>query len=219
MTFALLLVCFFLSGFSALLYETAWTREFAFVFGTSELAVAAVLAAYMAGLALGAAIAARIAPRVRRPILAYGGLELAIALWALTVPFGIRTLTSIYLGWLGGLGAPPETMALTTALFHLVGAFVILVPCTALMGATLPLLARHAVREDAQIGPRVGLLYAINTLGAIAGTTFAAFALLPALGLRHTVHVGVAVNALTLNVVQYWPPVTVESARVGHTTA
>jgi len=33
MTFALLLVCFFLSGFSALLYETAWTREFAFVFG------------------------------------------------------------------------------------------------------------------------------------------------------------------------------------------
>ena len=42
MTFALLLVCFFLSGFSALLYETAWTREFAFVFGTSELAVVAV---------------------------------------------------------------------------------------------------------------------------------------------------------------------------------
>jgi hypothetical protein len=57
MTFALLLVCFFLSGFSALLYETAWTREF--VFGTSELAVVAVLAAYMGGLALGAALAAR----------------------------------------------------------------------------------------------------------------------------------------------------------------
>jgi hypothetical protein len=35
--FALLLGCFFLSGFAALLYQTAWTRELSFVFGTSEL--------------------------------------------------------------------------------------------------------------------------------------------------------------------------------------
>ena len=39
--FPLLLVCFFLSGFAALLYETAWMQEFGFVFGTSELAIAA----------------------------------------------------------------------------------------------------------------------------------------------------------------------------------
>ena len=42
--FILLLLCFFLSGFAALLYETAWAREFAFVFGTSEFAVVSVLA-------------------------------------------------------------------------------------------------------------------------------------------------------------------------------
>ena len=48
----MLLLCFFLSGFAALLYETAWTREFEFVFGTSELAVVSVLADYMAGLAM-----------------------------------------------------------------------------------------------------------------------------------------------------------------------
>ena len=80
--------CFFLSGFAALLYQTAWTRELSFVFGTSELAVAAVLAAYMGGLALGAAAAARYAARLRRPVLAYGVLELAIALSALAVPVG-----------------------------------------------------------------------------------------------------------------------------------
>src|SRR5262245_23464525 len=77
---ALLLACFLLSGFAALLYQTVWTRELSFVFGTSELAVAAVLAAYMGGLALGAAAAARLAPRLRRPVLVYGLLELAIAL-------------------------------------------------------------------------------------------------------------------------------------------
>ena len=125
MTFALLLVCFFLSGFSALLYETAWTREFAFVFGTSELAVVAVLAAYMGGLALGAAVAARIAPRIRRPVLTYGVLELAIALWALALPSAIRAVSALYLGWLGGLDALPETLGLATHAFHLLGAFAV----------------------------------------------------------------------------------------------
>ena len=195
-SFFLLLVCFFLSGFSALLYETAWTREFAFVFGTSELAVVAVLAAYMGGLALGAAVAARWAPRIRRPVLVYGVLELAIALWALALPAAVRGVRAVYLGWLGGLDALPETLGLATHAFHLIGAFVVLVPCTALMGATLPLLARHAVTRDDQIGPRVGLLYGVNTAGAIAGTLAAAFVLLPALGLRHTVYVGAAFNAL-----------------------
>jgi len=194
--FGLLLVCFFLSGFAALLYETAWTREFSFIFGTSELAIAAVLAAYMAGLAIGAAIAGRLTPLLRRPVLAYGLLELGIALCALAVPLGIRGITALYLGWLGGLSATPETLGLATAVFHLLGAFVVLIPCTALMGATLPLLARYAVHNEDEIGPRVGLLYSVNTAGAIGGTLCAAFLLLPELGLRQTVYVGVAINGL-----------------------
>ena len=194
--FLLLLVCFFVSGFAALLYQTAWTREFAFLFGTSELAVVAVLSAYMGGLALGAAVAARVVRRLSRPVLAYGLLELGIALGALAVPFLIRAVQSVYIAVAGGLEAPPETMALTTALFHLVGSFVVLVPCTALMGATLPLLARYAVSEDAQVGPRIGVLYAVNTFGAIAGTLVAAFLLLPEIGLRQTVYVGIAGNAI-----------------------
>ena len=194
--FSLLLVCFFVSGFAALLYQTAWTREFAFLFGTSELAVVAVLAAYMGGLALGAAAAARYVGRLTRPVLAYGLMELGIAICALGVPFGIRIVQALYLSIAGGLDAPPETLPLTTALVHLLGAFIVLVPCTALMGATLPMLARYAVSEDAQVGPRIGVLYAINTLGAIAGTLVAAFFLLPEFGLRMTVFIGVAGNAI-----------------------
>jgi spermidine synthase len=67
--FAPALACFFLSGFAALLYQTVWTRQFAFVFGTADLAVATVLAAYMGGLAVGAAAASRFAATVRRPLL------------------------------------------------------------------------------------------------------------------------------------------------------
>ena len=43
------------------------------------------------------------------------------------------------------------------------------------MGVTLPLLTKYVVQSDEQIGPRVGLLYATNTLGAVAGTVAAGF--------------------------------------------
>jgi len=190
----LLLVCFLLSGFAALVYQTAWTRQFAFVFGTSELAVATVLAAYMGGLAAGAAVAARFANRVRRPVLWYGLLELGIALTALAVPFAVRAAQSLYVVlFRSQQAADPD--GLTSAVFFLLCSFAILMVPTGLMGATLPLLARHAVRRESEIGSGVGTLYAVNTAGAVAGTLLAAFWLLPALGLGGTVYVAAALNA------------------------
>jgi spermidine synthase len=195
-TLPLVGLCFFFSGLAALIYQTAWTREFAFVFGTSDLAVATVLAAYMGGLAAGAAIAGRIAHRLTRPVLAYGVLELGIALAALCVPFGIAAARWLYVSLFGGTESVAGAGGLATALFYLACSFVILLVPTAMMGATLPLLARHAVREEAQIGSRIGLLYAANSAGAVVGTLVGAFLLLPNLGLRATIAAAAGVNAL-----------------------
>ena len=41
--FAGILLCFLLSGFAGLLYQIAWTREFALVFGSTDRAAAIVL--------------------------------------------------------------------------------------------------------------------------------------------------------------------------------
>jgi spermidine synthase len=188
--------CFFLSGFAALIYETAWIREFSFVFGTSELAVATVLAAYMAGLAGGAAVAGRLAPRIRRPLLVYALLEAGIGLAALLVPIAIAGATSLLVALFGGQREFGQANAVAISAFYLVATFVIVMVPTFFMGATLPLLSRHAVHTDAQIGPRIGALYSINTTGAVAGTLAAAFLLLPALGIRSTVWVGVAINGV-----------------------
>lgn len=97
----------------------------------------------------------------------------------------------------GGQSAPPSSEQVALTMFHLASAFVALVvPGPALMGATLPLLARHAVQEREQIGRRIGLLYASNTLGAVAGALVTAFLLLPSLGLSRSIWVGAAVNLL-----------------------
>jgi spermidine synthase len=194
--FILLLLCFFLSGFAALLYETAWAREFAFVFGTSEFAVVSVLAAYMGGLAAGASVAARFISRIRRPILTYALLELGIAASALAVPWGIRAAMWLQTAIAGGQSAPPDEASVAGSFFYAACSFAILMIPTGLMGATLPLLARYAVRQENQIGRRVGVLYSVNTMGAVVGAAATGFVVLPMLGLRNTVYIGAATNAL-----------------------
>jgi spermidine synthase len=188
--------CFVLSGFAALLYQTAWLRQFSLVFGTSELAVAAVLSAYMAGLSLGASLAARFVSRITRPVLFYGLLEAGIAISALAVPLLLQLARLLYVSILGGQPEPVDASGLGQSFFYLIIAFLVLCIPTTFMGATLPLLTKYIVQTKEQIGSRVGLLYATNTLGAIGGTVVAAFILLPRLGLNGTVWVGVAINLL-----------------------
>jgi spermidine synthase len=196
-TLFLLCACFVLSGLAALVYQTAWTRQFAIVFGTSELAVATVLAAYMGGLALGAWLAERLLPRVTRPVLTYALLEIGIALGALVaVPALLWLANTGLLAMFGGQAAPPDSDHAGTTLFYLVSAFVALALPTTLMGATLPILARYAVAEESQIGRRIGLLYALNTAGAVLGALLTAFLLLPELGLRRTIWFGAGLNGV-----------------------
>ena len=47
-----------------------------------------------------------------------------------------------------------------------------------------------------QIGGRIGLLYSVNTAGAVAGTVGTAFLLLPSMGLRATIWVAAGINGL-----------------------
>ena len=196
MTLAIVLVCFFLSGLAALLYQTVWMRYFSIVFGTSELAVVTVLVAYMGGLALGAAVIGRRIDRLRRPVFMYALLELGIAVSAALVPWGLWCVRALYIAVAGGLEELPDSMGIGQGLFYLSAGFLVLMIPTGFMGATLPLLAKGVVHTQDQIGRRVGLLYATNTLGAICGTLFASFAFVPSLGLRLTAGTGIVLNVL-----------------------
>jgi spermidine synthase len=188
--------CFVLSGFAALVYQTAWMRQFALLFGTSELAVATVLSAYMAGLALGAAVAGRRIEHIKRPILVYGLLEAGVAVSASAVPLILSLAGTLYVAVMGGQPNPADASGLGQPAWYLCVTFVALAIPTSCMGATLPILTKYAVHSTQQIGPRVGLLYAMNTVGAVGGTLAAGFLLLPALGLSGTVWIAIAVNGL-----------------------
>ena len=100
-------------------------------------------------------------------------LEAAIAGSALAVPLLLTLANVLYVGILGNQPAPVDASGLGQSFFYIVVAFIVLVIPTGCMGATLPMLTRYVVRSEEQIGPRVGLLYAVNTAGAVAGTVVA----------------------------------------------
>lgn len=178
----LLYPLFFLSGATGLTYQTLWARQLHLVFGTSTFAITTVLTAYMAGLAIGGFVMARHADRVRRPLAWYGWIEAGIGVYALLFPVLLGLVTPIYLGFWRALEPPPVLFGVVQ--FLVVG-LLLLLP-TALMGATLPLLARFATERVSAAGDAVGRLYALNTAGAVFGTFLCGFMLLPTLGLWWT---------------------------------
>ena len=97
----LLLVLFFLSGISGLIYQVLWLRILSLVFGVTVFAVSTVLASFMAGLAVGSFGAGKLADRLRNPLAVYGAVEVCIGLTALVTPEAILGLQGIYRGLYG----------------------------------------------------------------------------------------------------------------------
>jgi spermidine synthase len=192
----LLCLCFFLSGFGSLILEVVWTRQLRLIFGSTTLAASTILVAYMLGLGIGGLVGGRLAHRLRNGLGVYGGIEIAIGLIALVVPFLLAALPPLARALVLDLG--PWGLVLGR---FAVALLVLLVP-TILMGATLPIVVAAVTRDDPAIGARTGLLYGINTLGAVAGVFATAFVLFPWLGLWHSNVVGavldIAVGALAL---------------------
>ena len=178
----MILVLFFLSGFTALLYEVVWERLLHVVFGLSTYAVTVVTAAFMLGLALG-----YLAGQSRRlsryhPFVVYGLAEGLIGVFALIFPFVLKMIDVVYVASGGSFALQIVLTLLALSL-----------PAT-LMGLTLPTLARQLAQEG-RTGRRVGLLYAINTTGSVLGAFFAGVFFIRTYGVFQTTLIATAINA------------------------
>lgn len=186
----LLFAFFFGSGFSALLYQAVWLKYLGLLFGNTTFATAAVLSAFMAGLSLGSWGAPRYPALFKNGLRSYGLIEIGIGVFAAFFP-ALYSASKIPFGMFFNL-IGPQSHWYTLLIF--VAAFLVLAIPTSLMGASLPVLSQVLVREN--VGGQSGLLYSVNTAGAVAGILCASFLLIPALGLHATIYVGVMINLL-----------------------
>lgn len=178
---------FFLSGFSALVYQVIWKRMLVIFSGTDVQATTIVVAAFMAGLGCGSLVGGRIADRVSRHtgLALFGIAEVCVAAIGWQSQWVLYDL--LYVRW-GHLAADRTVMAsmLFGTLFW----------PTFLMGLSLPLLS-CALTTDTSSAPRtIGWLFTVNTLGASIGALCTLWWLLPGGGLEAGLHVASVVNVV-----------------------
>src|SRR5216110_865120 len=181
---------FFLSGATGLVYELLWVRVLYQTFGSTIQSVTTVVAAYMGGLGLGAWLLGRRADRHERPAALYGRLEIAIGVFGLASPLVLAVTHHIYVGTAAALALDG---AASVALRFALAGVVLLIPTT-LMGGTLPVLTRAFTADRTELQHSLGLLYGLNTLGAVVGTALAGFFLIEYIGVRASLWGTAAVN-------------------------
>jgi spermidine synthase len=172
----------FLSGSSALLFQTLWLRLSGLAFGNSIWAAALVLSSFMAGLALGSAMAAAWTLRGLRPLRVYAGLEVLIAVLGSTLVFGLPHLGELMRPVFQVLWT--HQCALNVLRFTI--SFLILVVPTTAMGLTLPVLLEDPALTRQEFARGIGILYGFNTLGAVAGALLGETVLVRMFGLFGT---------------------------------
>ena len=126
------------SGFAALGYQIVWTQQSALWLGHESAAVLAVVAAFFGGLAVGA-LAARPAHRSQPAAraLVRRRARPRSALWSLALAFLMAPVGAWLLDLIGAQPSPAWHWAVAFC-----GTFLLLLPATAAMGATLPAMER-----------------------------------------------------------------------------
>jgi spermidine synthase len=172
----------FLSGIGSLIFETLWLRLSGLTFGNSIWSAALILSSFMAGMALGNAFAASSRVQRWRPLQLYAFLELVIAFLGCTLVFGLPLLGE----WLRPVFQTLwNYQSILLGLRFVFSFLVLLLPATA-MGLTLPVLMEDSFLQKAEFGRAIGILYGINTLGAVLGALLGEAYLVEAFGLLGT---------------------------------
>ncbi|HEX5759373.1 MAG TPA: fused MFS/spermidine synthase [Thermoanaerobaculia bacterium] len=166
-----------LVGFAFLLMELVWYRMLAPILGGSSYTFGLILAVALLGIGLGGYLYGA-QPRRRRPtLLAFAG-TCALEALLLAIPFALGdrlAVLAIVLRPLGSAGFLALVFAWTVI------ALVVVLPAAYVAGYQFPLLIALLGAGRRRVGREVGLTYAANTVGAVAGSIAGGFGLLPLL--------------------------------------
>lgn len=187
-----------LSGFVALTYEVTWTRLCALVMGPTTYAFGLMVAVFIAGLAAGAGVGAAWSRRAHARV-ALGAALFGAALGGLLVAATAGSLPVR----VAALLTRADTHFATILTLEALGLALLLLPATIALGTAFPLAVAASASPQRPVARDAAIVYAGNTLGAIAGSLASGFLLVPRLGLRTTI-LGVAAAASVAAVALLW---------------
>jgi hypothetical protein len=168
--------------------EIGASRLLAPYFGSSTVVWANVIGLVLAALSLGYWLGGRLADRRPQPRL-LGALVVAAGALVAVVPFAARPLLDLTVRGL-------DTMSAGAVVGSFLASLVLFAPPVVLLGMVAPFAIRLAVPDVEGAGAVAGRLYALSTLGSIAGVFVPALVTIPLVGTERTLVGAAAVVAL-----------------------
>jgi predicted membrane-bound spermidine synthase len=204
------LVIAFVSGLTSLGYQVTWTRLLVSGTGGLTYIFTVILALFLIGIALGAAIFNSLRTRIKDPVRVLAWTQFGVAILAIA---GLILVISqpreldlsrpfVSVGWLFG------------------AALGVVLPVTIVMGLAFPTASEMLHTGRGRAGQASGLLLASNTTGAIIGSLFIPFVLMPTIGSPMIIVVLAATNvALGLALAYRARPIARRTAAAGAAVA
>lgn len=194
--FISIILMFFCSGLTSLIYQVIWIRQLALAVGSTSASMSLVLSIFFFGLAGGSYFVGKFHHKINNPLLTYGKLEGFIGVYSAILVYILFYFQSL-LVW----AYPQGEIHIYSQILKFILVFILLVLPTLAMGATLPLLIKgfETFTNDEQMQKSaVSIMYGVNTLGAVAGSFVSGFVLIPAIGIEYSNHFAVLINLLLL---------------------
>ena len=172
-----------LCGFVSLALEVIWFRALILVFGSTTYSFTVMLGVFLLGIGLGSLLIARVLDRFKEGLLPLLGAAVAL--------IGVCTLTSLYHfdrgpGFLlQHLAAHQLSWESMNQARFLISAAHLALPAL-LFGIAFTVATRLVRRDEPSSSGAVGMVYALNTLGAVAGSFAGGFILLPHFGMERS---------------------------------
>ncbi|HEX7559145.1 MAG TPA: fused MFS/spermidine synthase, partial [Usitatibacter sp.] len=181
-----------LTGLSSFIYEIVWIRMLSLVLGASTHAFELMLASFILGLAIGGYwIRARI-DRLGDPVRFLAIVQIAMGVAALATVVLYNGSFDLMAWLLSAVSRTAGGFILFNVTSTLI-ALIVMLPATICAGMTLPLITYRLLRSSE--GERsLGLVYSVNTAGAIVGVIVAVHLLIVGLGLHGALVVGAGID-------------------------
>jgi predicted membrane-bound spermidine synthase len=153
----------FLSGFALMGYEILGVRALSPYYGSSVYVWGAIISVFLAGLSIGYIKGGQIADKIK---------DLNILRRIFLIPVLIVTTFPVYGNRICKFIYSFELDSRTGAL--LLSIILFLVPCV-FIGMAVPILVKILAAQSHKVGSAAGNVYALSTIGSIAGTLFTSF--------------------------------------------
>ncbi len=179
----------FVSGLCVMAVEMTGLRLLAPFFGTSLLVTTVLITSMMIFLSAGYWIGGKQADK-HPSLRSLSTVTLTAGVLVLFIPLAgqpiLRAAAAIMRPLVSGKTVDEPTMAIATIVGGILGILGLMAAPVTLMGMVSPWAIRLVGGPPEEVGRAAGRLYALSTLGSIAGSVLPALALVPLLGVRNT---------------------------------